>query len=81
MALPSSSGGFPPTMWGKWLAALNFQRAAVEMLLREPLCRAVNSLCRFLQRSGVPDAEELCEGPVALGTPSASPPPLLPDLE
>lgn len=55
-------------MWGKWLAALNFQRAAVEMLLREPLCRAVNSFCRFfLQRSRVPEAEELCEGPVALG--------------
>lgn len=31
--------------------------------------------------SGVPDAEELCEAPVALGTPTMSPPPLLRDLE
>lgn len=34
-----------------------------------------NSLCRFFKWvPEVPDMEELCEGPAALGTPSLSPP-------
>lgn len=80
----------PPWAWGcmsgftsklGWVSSDRVGRMADSSAFPESSCGNAsqgassqgNSLCRFFKR--VADAEELCEGPVAPGTPSLSPSP------